>query len=84
MNRKTSKSQLNKLKSGIKNGPEEILNLSSNGLSGSNDETNFSPKLFLTDTHIARIHKAFANGSSKTFSKLNCLRWCSQDFLFSE
>ena len=84
MNRKIPKSQLNKLKSGTKNGAEATLNLSSNVVSGSNDETNFSPKLFLTDTHITRIHKAFANDSSKTFSKLNCLRLCSQDFIFSE
>ena len=30
----------------------------------SNDKTNFAHKLFITDTQIWRIHKAFAIGSS--------------------
>ena len=30
----------------------------------SNDETNFPHKLFLTDTQVSRICKAFANGLS--------------------
>ena len=34
-------SQLNKLKCGIKNGTEVTLNLSSNLIGNSNDETNF-------------------------------------------
>ena len=51
-----SNSQLNKLKSGIKNGTQENLNLSSNMV------TNFSHKLLLTNTQVPRIHKAFANG----------------------
>ena len=36
-----SKSQLNKLKSGIKKGIQVTLNLSSNVVGDSNDETNF-------------------------------------------
>ena len=66
-----SNSQLNKLKSGIKNGTEVTLNLSSNLIGNSNDETNFSHKLLLTDTQVSKIRKAFANGSSANikFSK---------------
>ena len=57
-------SQLNKLKSGTKNGTEVTLNLSSNAIGDSNDETNFPHKLLLTNTQVSRIHKFFANGSS--------------------
>ena len=39
---KISNSQLNKLKSGIKNGTEVTLNLSSNFIGSSDDKTNFS------------------------------------------
>ena len=64
-------SQLNKLKSGIKNGTEVTLNLLSNLIGNSNYETNFLHKLLLTDTQVSRIRKAFANGSSSNikFSK---------------
>ena len=64
-------SQLNKLKSGIKNGTEVTLNLLSNLIGNSNYETNFLHKLLLTDTQVSRICKAFANGSSSNikFSK---------------
>ena len=41
-------SQLNKLKSGIKNGTEVTSKLSSNVVGDSNDETNFPHKLLLT------------------------------------
>ena len=41
-------SQLNKLKSGIKNGTEVTLKLSSNAVGDSNDETNFPHKLLLS------------------------------------
>ena len=47
---KLSNSPLNKLKSGIKNGTEVILKISSNVVGDSNDENNFSHKLFLTNT----------------------------------
>ena len=77
LNVKLSKSQLNKLKSGMKNGTEVTLNLSSIVVGDSNDETNFGRKLSLTDTQVLRIRKAFANGSSPNikFSKISCLRW---------
>ena len=52
LNLKLSNSQLNKCKSGIKNGTEVTLNLSSNLIGSSNDETNFSHKLLLTDTQV--------------------------------
>ena len=64
LNVKFSHSQLNKLKSELKNGTEVTLNLSSNVIGDSNDETNFPHKLLLTDTQVSRICKAFANGSS--------------------
>ena len=42
-------SQLSKLKSGIKNGTEVTLKVSSNVVGDSNDENNFPYKLLLTD-----------------------------------
>ena len=56
-NIKLSNSELNKLKSGIKNGTELTLNLSSNLIGNSNDETNFSHKLLLTDTQVSKTRK---------------------------
>ena len=63
MNVKLSNSQVNKLKSAIKNRTEVTLNLSSNLIESFNDETNFPHKLLLTDTQVSKIRKAFANGS---------------------
>ena len=62
-------SQLNKLKSALKNGTEVTSHLSSNFIGNSNDETNFD--IILTDTQVPKICKAFANGSSPNinFSK---------------
>ena len=50
LNLKLSNSQLNKLKSGIKNGTEVTLKPSSNVVGDSNDENNFLHKFLLTDT----------------------------------
>ena len=50
LNGKLSNSQINKLKSGIKNGTEVTLNISSNIVGGSNDEDNFPHNLLLTNT----------------------------------
>ena len=71
LNVKLSNLRLNKLKFGIKNGTEVALNFSSNLIRNSNDETNFSHKLLLPDTHVSKICKAFANGLSANikFSK---------------
>ena len=62
-NLKLSNSQLNKLKSAIKYGTEVTLNLSSNLIGSSNDETNYPQKSLLTNTQVSKIRKAFANGS---------------------
>ena len=59
-----SNSQLNKLKSRIKNGTEVTLKLSSNVIGDSNDDTNFPHKLLLTNTNASTFRKAFANNSS--------------------
>ena len=62
LNVKLSNSQLNKLKSAIKNETEVVLWLSSNMIG--DDETNFPHKLLLTKRQVASIRKAFANKSS--------------------
>ena len=49
LNVKLSNSQLNKLKSAIKNRTEVTLSLSSNLIGISNDETNFPHKWLLTN-----------------------------------
>ena len=64
LNVKLSNSQLNKLKSAIKNETEVVLRLSLNMIGDSNDETNFPHKLLLTDQQVSNIRKAFANHSS--------------------
>ena len=48
-------SQLSKLKTGVKNGIEVTLNLSSNMVGDSNNETNFYHKLLITDTQVSRL-----------------------------
>ena len=40
------------------------LDLSSNLIGDSNDETNFPNKLLLTDTHVLKFRNAFGNNSS--------------------
>ena len=62
LNVKLSNSQLNKLKSAIKNETEVVLRLSSN-IIGDN-ETNFPHKLLLTDRQVSNICKVFSNNSS--------------------
>ena len=59
LNVKLSNSQLNKLKSAIKNKSEVVLRLSSNIIG--DDETNFPHKLLLTNRQVANLRKAFAN-----------------------
>ena len=54
-----SKSELNKLKSAIKNETEVVLRLSSNMMDG--NETNFPHKLLLTNRPVSSLRKAFAN-----------------------
>ena len=64
LNVKLSNSQLNKLKSAMKNKTETILRLSSNMIGNSNDGTNFPHELLLTNRQVANLRKAFANNSS--------------------
>ena len=64
LNVKLSNSQLNKLKSGIKNDTEVTLKISSNVVGDSNDENNFPHQLLLTNTQVSKLRKAFANNSS--------------------
>ena len=61
LNVKLSNSEINNLKSGIKNGTDVILNLSSNLIGNSNNETNFPHKILLTDEQVSEFRKAFAN-----------------------
>ena len=61
LNVKLSNSQLNKLKSAIKNETKVVLRLSWNMVGNSNDETNFSHKLLLTNRKVTNLRKAFAN-----------------------
>ena len=71
LNVKLSNSQLNKLKSAIKNETELVIRLSPNMIGDSNDETNFPHELLLTDRQVSSICKVFANNSSTNikFSK---------------
>ena len=61
---KLSNSQLNKLKSSIKNETDVVLRISSSMVANSNDNTNFPHELLLTNRQVANIRKAFANHSS--------------------
>ena len=64
LNVKLSNSQLHKLKSAIKNENDVIIRLSSNMIGNSDEETNFSHKLLLTNRQLANLRKAFANHTS--------------------
>ena len=55
LNVKLSNSQLNKLKSVIKNETEVVLRLSSNMIGNSNDETNFPHQLLLNNRQVANL-----------------------------
>ena len=59
LNVKWSNSQLNKLKSVIKNGTKVTLKLSSNVVGDSNDENNFPQKLLLTNKQVSKFCKWF-------------------------
>ena len=67
LNAMLSNSQLNKLKSAIKNKAEVVLRLSSNMISNSDDDTNFPHELFLTKRQNANLRKAFVNSPSFNF-----------------
>ena len=64
LNVKLSTSQLNKLKSDIKNSAEVTLRLSSNIIGNPNDAIDFPHRLFLTNTQVLKLRKAIANNPS--------------------
>ena len=74
-NVKLSNSQLNKLKSAIKNGTDVILRLSSNMIGNSDDQTNFSHKLLLTNRQVAKLRKA-----NHTSTDIKCKNVDFKDF----
>ena len=76
LNVKLSNSQLNKLKSAIKNETDVVLRISSGMVGNSNNNANFPHKLLLIDKQIANIRKAFANKLSTDvkFSKTQLLK----------
>ena len=59
LNVKLSNSQLNKLKSTIKNETELVLRLSSNMIG--DNETDFPHNLLLTNRQVANLRKSFTN-----------------------
>ena len=59
LNVKLSNSQLNKLKSAIKNETGVVLRLSLNIVG--DDKTNFPHKLLITNRQVENLCKAFAN-----------------------
>ena len=76
LNVKLSNSQLNKLKSAIKNETDVVLKILSGMVGNSNDNTIFRHKLLLTDRQVANIRKAFANNLSTDvkFTKIQLLK----------
>ena len=64
LNVKLSNSQLNKLKSAIKNETDVVLRLSSSMIGNSDDNTNFHHKLLLTNSQFSSLRKAFAKNTS--------------------
>ena len=64
LNVKLSNSQVNKLKSGIRNVAWAVLNFSSNVIGNFNDKTNFSHKLSLTNLQVSRLPEVTADDSS--------------------
>ena len=64
LNTKLSNSQLNKLKSAIKNETDVVLRLSPNMIGDSNDKGNCPHELLLTNRQVSSIRKAFTNNSS--------------------
>ena len=68
LNVKLSSSELNKLKSSIKNETDVVLRISSNMFGNSNDNTNFSRQvaniLIYNNRQVANIRKAFVKNTS--------------------
>ena len=64
VNVKLLTSQLNKLKSAIRNENDVVVRLSLNMIGDSNDKGNFPHELLLTNRQVSSTRKAFANNSS--------------------
>ena len=64
VNGKLSNSQLNKLKSAIKNENDVVIRLSSNMIGHSNDKANFPHEILLTNKQVSSIRTTFSNSSS--------------------
>ena len=62
LNVKLFNSQLNKLKSEIKNSADITLKISSNDVGDSNDENNIPDKFLLTNSQVSKLRKAFGTG----------------------
>ena len=75
---KLSNSQLNKIKSAIKNETEVVLRLSPSMIGDSNDEANSPHELLLTDRQISSICNAFSNNSSVDI-KFSKTQWYNQE-----
>ena len=65
LNVKLSNSQVNKFKSGVKNGTQVTLRFSLNMVDDSSDETNLTLNLFFTKTQVSKIDKAFQKNYQK-------------------
>ena len=76
LNVKLSNSQLDKLKSAIKNETDVFLRLPSNMIGNSDDEFNFPHKLLLTNRKVITLRKDFANHTS-TDIKLSKTQLCN-------
>ena len=64
VNVKLSPSQLNKLKSAMKNETDVVIRLSPDMIGDSNDKTNFPHELLLTNRQVFSLRKTFANNPS--------------------
>ena len=64
VNVELSNSQLNKLKSAIKNQNDVVIRLFPNMIGDSNDKTNLRHELLLTDRQVSSTRKAISNNSS--------------------
>ena len=71
LNVKLSNSQLNKLKSAIKDETKVVLRLSSNMIG--DNETNIPHTLLLTNRHVSNLRKSFTN-YLLSYKKLHYLR----------
>ena len=77
LNVKLSNSQLNKLKSSIKNETDVVLRISSNMVGDSNDNTNFPHELLLTNRQVGNnddkllliIHQLTLNYQKHNYQK---------------